>query len=232
MTTPRGAPQIVALGGIEGATPGTLDAYTFGLCGRTRPRVLLVPTGWGDDPETVREFDDLLSPLGEVSHLLLIDCVVPDLRSSVLAHDVVWVGGGDTRAMLRIWRECGLDVVLREAWEAGIVLTGVSAGGVCWFEDGLTRTADGLIPLGDGLGFLPGSFGVHDAVPDRREAYRRFVGEGRVQPGLAAADGVGVHFVGTEVHRIVSARAGACAYRVDAGEGRAVEHLLPTIELG
>jgi dipeptidase E len=224
-------PQIVALGGIEGAAPGALDSYVFGLCGRARPRVLLVPTGWGDDPATVREFDELLSPLGEISHLLLVDRVVPDLRSLVLAHDVVWVGGGDTRNMLQIWRECGLDMVLREAWEAGVVLTGVSAGGVCWFEGGLTRTTDGLIPLDDGLGFLPGSFGVHDAVPDRREAFRRFIGEGRVKPGLAAADGVGVHFVGTELRRVVSARPGAGAFRIDARDSLAIEHALPATAL-
>jgi dipeptidase E len=228
VTAAGGERHIVALGGIEGASPGALEAYTFGLCGRVRPRVLLVPTGWGDDRDKVREFDELLSAFGEVSHLLLVDRTAPDLRAVVRAHDVVWVGGGDTRNMLRIWRECGLDVVLREAWESGVVLTGVSAGGVCWFEDGLTRTTDGLIPLGDGLGFLPGSFGVHDAIPDRRETYRRFVGQGRVLPGVAAADGVGVHFVGKKVRRVVSACVGAGAYRVEAG---GVEHELPVTKL-
>jgi dipeptidase E len=224
--------KIVALGGVEGVRGSRLDAYTLGLCGRSRPRLLIVPTGWTDDAETIQEFDDLLAPLAEVSHLLLVGRVVPDLRSIVLAQDVVWVGGGDTRNMLRIWRDCGLDVVLREAWEAGVVLTGVSAGAVCWFEEGITRTDRGLIPFGDGMGFRPGSLGVHDGVPDRRDAYRRFIGEGRVKPGVAAADGVGIHFVGTSLHRAVSAIPGATASRVELHGGRVVEHELRALAPG
>ena len=180
----------------------------------------------------MQEFDDLLAPLAEISHLLLVDRVVTDLRSVVLAQDVVWVGGGDTRNMLRIWRDCGLDAVLREAWEAGVVLTGVSAGAVCWFEEGVIRTDRGLIPFADGLGFLPGSLGVHDAVPDRREAYRRFIGDGRVKPGVAAADGVGIHYVGTTLHRAVSAVPDATAARVELHHGSVVEHELRPLALG
>jgi peptidase E len=116
--------------------------------------------------------------------------------------------------MLAIWREWGFDRLLRRAWERGIVLAGISAGSICWFEEGLTDSTGSLTPLRC-LGFLPGSNCPHyDGERLRRPVYRRMVATGRMRPGLAADDGAALHFVGTRLADVVSSRPGARAWRV------------------
>ena len=124
------------------------------------------------------------------------------------------MSGGNTANALAIWRVHGVDAILREAWEAGIVLAGASAGMICWFECSVTDSYGALAPLHDGLGFLAGSACPHyDGEPERRPTYTRLVADG-FPPGLAADDGVALHFDGTELAEVVSWRPDARAYRV------------------
>ncbi|NUT56906.1 MAG: peptidase E, partial [Thermoleophilia bacterium] len=125
-------------------------------------------------------------------------------------------GGGNTANLLAIWRVHGVDRALREVWERGGVLGGWSAGGICWFEDGVTDSfGPQLRPLGDGLGFLSGSFCPHyDGEPERRPTYTRLVRDGALPPGLAADDDAALHFEGTELVEVVSQREGARGYEV------------------
>ena len=117
--------------------------------------------------------------------------------------------------MLAVWRIHGVDVALREAWAAGVVLCGLSAGSLCWFEGGVTDSFGPLRDLRDGLGLLPGSHCPHySSESGRRSTYLRLVAEG-LPGGFAADDGVGLRFAGTELAEVVSARENACAYRVD-----------------
>jgi peptidase E len=129
--------------------------------------------------------------------------------------------------MLAIWRVHGFDVILREAWEQGIVLTGWSAGMICWFEAGVTDSfGPELAGMRDGLGLLPGSACPHyDGEELRRPVYRRLVDEG-FPPGYAADDGVGFHFVGTELVETVTSRDGATGYRVEPGAETPLESRL------
>jgi dipeptidase E len=151
----------------------------------------------------------------EVTPLTFYPWPPEDLRSLVLAHDVVVVGGGNTANMLAVWRTHGFDEILREAWEAGIVLTGWSAGMICWFEAGVTDSfGPELAGLRDGLAFLPGSACPHyDGEELRRPVYRSLVADG-FPPGIACDDAAGVHFVGTELHAVVATAPDARAYRV------------------
>jgi dipeptidase E len=152
----------------------------------------------------------------------------PALRELALAHDVIVVGGGNTANMLAVWRVHGFDRILREAWERGILLTGWSAGMICWFEAGVTDSfGPQLEGMRDGLGFLPGSACPHyDGEAERRPVYQRLVREG-FPPGLAADDCVALRFDGTEIAEVVSARANSGAYRVTAeGEERIEPRLL------
>jgi peptidase E len=150
----------------------------------------------------------------------------------VLTHDVVFVSGGNTLNLLAIWRAHGLDEILREAWDAGVVLAGGSAGANCWFE---ASTTDSYLlgradPLPDGLGFVPGSFCPHfDSEASRRPEFRRLVGEGVLPPGLACDDLAAVHLVGTEVAEVLVSDPAAGARRVEPGEhGDVVEAPLET----
>jgi peptidase E len=231
-TRPR---QIVALGStprqVETIRP--LVDYLLGLTGRARPKVCFLPTAKGDQTETiVAMYERVPGSLAERSHLALFDRTVEDIRAFLLSQDLIWVGGGNTANMLAVWRVHGVDQALREAWEAGVVLCGGSAGSLCWFGGGTTDSfGAGLAPIRDGLRFLPGTTCPHYDAPLRRPLYHRLIAEG-MPAGYAMEDDAGIRFVGTEVAEVVSARDGAAVYRVELRDGRVVETALPTRRLG
>jgi dipeptidase E len=197
--------------------------YVVGLA-RGR-RLLFVGTAAMEDAAVALRMYEQLKPRGEVSFLRFNPWPPADLRGFALAHDVIVVGGGNTANMLAVWRVYGFDTILREAWESGVLLTGWSAGMICWFEAGVTDSfGPHLEGLRDGLGFLPGSACPHyDGEELRRPVYQRLVGEEGFPPGLALDDWVAARFVGTELREIVSARDGAGAYRVEAAGERPLE---------
>jgi dipeptidase E len=212
---------IVAMGG--GDLWPVLD-YVLGLI-RKDPRLLWVGTAGGEDPWSALQIHDRFQGRADVRRLEFFPWPPESLREVVLSQDVILVGGGNTANMLAIWRVHGFDVLLREAWERGIVLAGWSAGMICWFEAGITDSfGPQLAAMTDGLGFLPGSACPHYSDEElRRPFYRRVVDEG-FPPGYAADAGVGLRFAGTELTEVVSAREGATAYRV----GPRSETPLPT----
>ena len=151
----------------------------------------------------------------------------------MLEQDAIFVGGGNTRSMLAVWREWELDRHLRAAWEAGIVLGGASAGSICWFEHGLTDSIAGPLTAMPCLGFLAGANCPHyDSEPLRRPTFQRLVARGAITDGIAADDGVALHYVGTRLQKAVSNRPRAKAYRVRKLRNRAVETRIPTKYLG
>jgi dipeptidase E len=211
------AGTIVAMGGLswDDAERRRLEDYFLGFAQRERPRVLFVPTAAADAAEPTLNIVSQLGDRAQVSHLPFFPWPPPDVREVVLDQDVIFVSGGNTANALAIWRVHGFDEILREAWEAGIVLTGWSAGMICWFDAGVTDSfGPQLEGMRDGLGFLPGSACPHyDGEAERRPVYTRLVREG-FPPGLAADDCVALRFDGTELAEVVSAREGAGAYRV------------------
>ena len=222
--------HIVGLGGA-GDTPEQTERllrYALGLAGEDRPRLLIVPTASAERDDVVAMYLERFARHSDPSVLRTFPWPPDDLRSRLLDQDAIWVGGGNTANMLAIWRVHGIDELLREAWDAGVVLFGASAGMICWFEAGVTDSfGPQLDGLRDGLGFLAGSACPHyDGEDLRRPRYRELVDDG-FPPGVAADDGVGLHFEGTELVEAVTCRPGAAAYRVGAdGEER-----LPTREL-
>jgi dipeptidase E len=211
--------QIVGLGGAawtEGETRRLLG-HVVGLARKSSPKICFVPTATGDDAESVLRFYGLLPEDARRSYLRFFPWPPDDLRRFALDQDVIFIGGGNTANALAIWRVHGFDEILREAWEAGVVLTGWSAGMICWFEAGVTDSfGPQLEGMRDGLGWLAGSACPHyDGEELRRPVYTRLVAEG-FPPGVAADDGVGLHYVGTELAEAVSVREGAEAYRVGA----------------
>ena len=195
---------------------------------RERPKVLFVPTAAAEAAEPTLWAYQQLGDRAEVSHVPFFPWPPENLRELALAQDVIYVSGGNTANALAVWRVHGFDAILREAWEAGVVLTGWSAGMICWFEAGVTDSfGPQLEGMRDGLGFLPGSACPHyDGEAERRPVYQRLVGEG-YPPGLAADDCVALRFDGTDLAEVVSARASSCAFRVTAeGEERIEPRLL------
>jgi peptidase E len=211
-------PQILALGGGGANEEETerLTRYLLGLTGKEQPRILLVPTASAEEHARIVAFYARHIRIAEPSHLSFFPWPPSGVRELVLDQDVVFVSGGNTANMLAIWRVHGLDRVLREAWQAGVVLAGASAGMICWFEAGVTDSfGPQLEGMRDGLGFLSGSACPHyDGEELRRPRYRELVASG-FPPGIAADDGVGLHFEGTELAEVVTVREGARAYVVE-----------------
>ena len=225
-------PTIFAMGGggftMDAANPA-LDDYILTLAPAREPRICLLPTAGGDSEDQIRRyhtaFDDLLCEPTHISLFRLGSHPVP-LRDHLLAQDIIYVGGGSMVNLLALWRAHELDAILREAWQAGIVLAGLSAGSMCWFEWGITKSVGTPVPS-EGLGFLPGSNSVHyDGEPERRPVYLQAVANGSIPAGWGVDDGAGLLFRGARLAEAVAAHAGARAYRVHAVGGEAVEEVI------
>ena len=228
--------HIVAMGGGQ-APDDPIYRFLFELAGAGKPKVLYVPTATGDNDRGVTNFyRQFPAHSFEPRDLALFARTVEDLRGFVLDHDLVLVAGGNTANMLAIWRVHGVDAILREAWESGVVMAGGSAGANCWFE---ASTTDSFLmgradPLADGLGFVSGSFCPHyDSEPARQPEFRRLVGEGVMPDGYACDDLASAHVVGTEIAEFLVSDAGAGAYRVAAdGQGGATQTPVDVRRLG
>jgi peptidase E len=197
-----------------------LDDYVLSLAGVALPRVCLLPTASGDGEAQIRQFHATFGARAcEPTHISLFRLgrrPIP-LRETLLAQDVVYVGGGSMIGLLAVWRALGLDRVLRECWEAGVVLAGLSAGAMCWFEWGIS-TSLGLPAPVRGLGLLPGAMSVHaDGEPARLPVCRAAIAAGTIPPAYAADDGVALLFKGTELTEVVSSRPNRRALRLEPG---------------
>ena len=216
--------QILAIGGLLTQQDLALYPYLVAQARRARPRVGLLPTASADSDLYVARFYEHFSGLAcEPSYLKLFGRV-RDPERWVREQDVILVSGGNTKSMLALWREWGLDGLLRQAWQEGVVLAGFSAGAICWFEQGVTDSwADRLRPM-PCLGLLPGSCCPHyDGEAERRPIYHDLVARGEIRPGIGIDDGAAVHFRDGKAAALVLARPNAGAYDVSVRDGVASE---------
>ncbi|HEX8995554.1 MAG TPA: peptidase E [Ktedonobacterales bacterium] len=226
--------RIVAIGGCALQLNGPDDAlfrYLVDLTGKPQPVVCYIPTASGENRDSVIAAYQVFSALGcSVRHLMFFNPPVADLRSYLLACDLIFVGGGNTKSMLALWREWGVDSILREAWERGIVLAGVSAGSICWFEQGITDSIPGALTPLQCLGFLPGSDCPHfDSEAERRPTFHRLLREGAIGPGYATDDHAALVFEGASLTRVIATTPTARAYHLTRDDsGAPVEQALPT----
>ena len=205
-----------------------LDRYILAQARCPNPVVCFVPTASGDSETYIARFYAAFSALPCRPRHLPLFKQPPDLPAFISECDILYVGGGNTRNMLAIWRVCELDPLLRRAWANGTVLCGVSAGAICWFEHGLTDSWGPLAPMSC-LGFLPGSCSPHyDGETDRRPAYHKFIKQGKLPAGYGLDDGAAIHFIGDKITHIVASRRNARAYHVHMENNGVVEEPLPT----
>lgn len=229
--------QIVAMGGggfsMEPENP-LLDLFILKQSQKNKPKVCFVPTASGDAEGYIEKFYHSFNQMeSEPSHLSLFKPPTNDLEDYILSKDIIYVGGGNTRNLLVLWKEWGLDKIMKKAWEQGIILSGISAGSICWFEEGLTDSIPGRLTKLSCLGFLKGSNSPHyDGEKDRRPSYHRLIGSGEMIAGYAADDGVAFHFIDDQLHKVVSSRPHAKGYRVYKEDGQVKESVLETIYLG
>jgi peptidase E len=229
--------QIIAMGGAAiQLDPDNLLLVDYFLrqTHKPNPRVCFIGAAHGDaDAGRLRFYAGFSRFACRPVHLPLFARTPRDLAGFILEQDAIFVGGGNTRSMLAVWREWELDRHLRAAWESGIVLGGASAGSICWFESGVTDSVAGALTAMPCLGFLPGSNCPHyDSEKLRRPGYRSMVARGQLAAGFAADDGVALHFEGTRLKRIVSSLPKASAWRVEKSGKLAIETKLPARYLG
>jgi len=216
-----GRRHIIAIGGGMLAPDGQVPlhlANAVRLTGQREPRVCVLNTAGGDDPRwTLAMYDRLAGHPIRVSHLALFPMPnVRDPEDLLLSQDLIFVGGGSVANMVAVWRVHGLDVIMRKAWQAGIVLAGSSAGGICWFEGGTTDSfGRELRVFTDGLGLLPGSYCPHyNSEPGRRPLYHQLIADGALPGGIACDDGAAAHFTDDTLTELIADRPTSVAYRV------------------
>jgi dipeptidase E len=234
MSRPR---QILALGGggfsME-AGNALLDDHALALTGVACPKVCFLPTASGDADHYIVRFYRAFAPgRCQPSHISLFrrDGGATDLAVHLLAQDLVYVGGGSLISLLGTWTAHGIDLLLRAAWERGVVMAGLSAGSLCWFDHAVTAF-HGESRQVRGMGFLPYSNAVHyDDKPERRAAFLTAIADG-MTAGYGTGDGAALHFVESDLARVVSSRADARAYHVTPDGANVTETELATHFLG
>jgi peptidase E len=213
--------------------PGPAYTLAARLAGAgERPRLCIIATAVGDSPTWLAAMHHAFSKLDMVvSHLDLFPMPnVDDIEGHLARQDVIWVSGGSTANLLALWRLHGLDRILHDAWQAGTVLMGVSAGSVCWHLGGTTDSFGlPLQPLTNGLGFLPYSNSPHhNAEPERRPLIHRLIADGTLPDGFATDNGAGLIYHGTELHEAITEKSDASAYEIHGDGDVAQETRLPT----
>lgn len=209
---------------------GPLTTYAIDLAGVTgrAPRVCFLATALGDNPFVLNCFYDAALQHGLLaSHVGLFPMPnIEDIRGHLLAQDVIWVFGGSVAGLLAMWELHDVGPAMREAWRAGVVLTGVSAGSICWHAGGTTDSfGPDLRAITNGLALLPYSNGVHyDSEEQRRPMFQSLIADGTLPAGYATDDGVGLLYRGTDLVEAVTEIDGRGAYFVERGpDGRAGE---------
>ncbi len=216
-----------------GASAPLLIQYSLSLSKKKKPRILGLSTATGDAQSSELWFYKLCANLQcSPSHISLFARTPTDLAAQVMASDVVFVGGGNTKSMLAVWREYGLDQILRSAYDGGVIMTGSSAGGICWFEGCLTDSwADSYTSL-PALGFLKGSCCPHyDGEVGRKDTYYGKIQSGELADGYALDEAAGIHFVNETATCAITASKGASAYRVSKRAGEIRQRRIKTILL-
>jgi len=229
-SNPRRTPRQILIAG--GGFRTTFIRYMAELTGKDRPRLCYLPTASADRESGIIRWYENCAPLNVVP--LVQQSFISSYRMDqswrdvLLSMDGIVVSGGNTLNQQAIWKVQGIDKVLREAWDRGIVLGGASAGSLCWFEEGTTDSRPQEVTKIECLGFLRGSHSPHyDAEEVRRPTYHRLILSGELKPGYACDNNAGIYFVDNEVKRVVKTREDASVYHVTLKGGKIVETKLP-----
>ena len=212
--------QIIALGGggfsDEPDNP-LLDDYILKQSPQANPKICFIGTASGDSESYIQGFYDCFETKSCMpSHLSLFKGHTDKIEEFILDQDILFVGGGNTRNLLVLWKEWGLEKIIRKAYDKGIILSGVSAGSICWFEQGLTDSIPNQLTTLNCLGFLQGSNCPHfDGEPERQAVYREEIRSGNMKAGIACDDGVALHFIDEQLERIISSQENKRAIRFE-----------------
>lgn len=215
--------QIIAIGGGGFSKYGEysprnslIEEYLLKQTRKATPSICFIPTASGESPKYIIDFHRFFGDLDcKPSHLSLFELPTSDLESFILEKDAIYVGGGNTKSMIALWKEWNLDIYLKKALESGVVLAGISAGANCWFEQCVTDSIPGDFTALQCLGFLSGSCCPHyDGEKNRRPAYQNLIQTRQVSNGVAIDDNVALHYVDSQLEMVVRSADKGAAYKV------------------
>jgi len=215
--------QIIALGGggfsDEPENP-LLDDYILSQSPKVNPKICFIGTASGDAEGYIDNFYNFFEKKNCIpSHLSLFAGHTDKIEAFILDQDILYVGGGNTRNLLVLWKEWGLDSYIKQAYEQGTILCGISAGSICWFEEGLTDSIPTQLNKLNCLGFLKGSNCPHfDGQPERQAIYKQKIQNGEMKSGIACDDGVALHFVNEKLERVIASQKNKHAYQFEMRE--------------
>ncbi|KOO47662.1 peptidase E [Priestia koreensis] len=230
--------QIIALGGGGFSMEPEnllLDQYLVSQVNKKQPNICFIPTASGDSESYIERFYEAYKKLSATpTHLSLFSPNWGEsLESFILQQDIIYVGGGSSRNLLTLWKEWGLDHLLLKAYEQGIVLAGISAGGICWFQEGVTDSGGPTYREISALGILQGSFCPHyEGDEKRRPAYHELLQEQRITEGYGVDDSVALHFIDEQLHQAISSVDGKRAFYVKKQDEKVEENSIQPLFLG
>lgn len=208
-----------------------LDRYILNQSNKQQPKICFLPTASGDSEDYIQRFYKCFDQMDCIpTHISLFKPNFSNLESHLLSQDIIFVGGGSTRNALVLWKEWNIDNILRLAYKNGVILSGLSAGSICWFEQGITDPQNQPLYTLKCLGILPGSHCPHyDGETKRRPSYIKLIKSKKSKPGYAIDDGAAVHFINEEIQLAISSRKKAKAYWVDINNEMEIKtHYLST----
>lgn len=211
-----------------------LDKYILNSSGKEKPKICFFANAGGDAQDYIDRFYDSFNKLNCIpSHISLLDLPSGDLEKIILSNDILFVGGGSTRILMMQWKKFGIDKIMCKAWEQGIVLSGMSAGAIVWFQDGLYNPTDKDLMRIDCLGFVKGSFCPHyDERTELRASYHELISTNKIKAGYGAEDYCGLHFIGNDLYNVISSRKNAYGYSVKKSGRSFSQTKLETVYLG
>jgi aminopeptidase N len=219
--------QIIAIGGGGfGRSPGegVIEKYILDQSDKEKPHICFIPTATGDNEAYKVNYYSTFSKLNCSPIHLDFFKRTPDLEELIKHQDIIFVGGGNTKSMLAVWKDWGLDLILKEAYERGVIMCGVSAGAICWFEEGVTDSWSEELKVMDCLGFVKGACCPHyDEEPQRRPSLSKFLTEGVMQSCYAVDGGCALHIENEEVYKAVVFAKDKNAYLVDLEKDTVIE---------
>lgn len=228
--------QIIALGGgMFSMEPenGLLDKYLLNSVPVTKPKICFFGTASNDGKEYIDMFYKFFRQKDCYPTHIELTTPPEDLEKKILEQDIIHVGGGNTKLIMETWKRTGVDKIMRKAWNKGIVLSGMSAGAICWFQDGITNPSPGMLDRLECVGLLKGSFCPHyDDRPELRETFKTLIDDKTIGSGYGVEDGAALHFIGNELVRIVASRPGKTAFFVSKNKNTVTETKLDSIYLG
>ena len=227
--------QVIAIGGGgfgRSQESNLIEQYILDQTSKKNPKICFIPTATGDlDPYIVNFYSVFAKLKCAPSHISFFKRTV-DLQAHIQKQDAIFVGGGNTKSMLAVWRDWGLDLILKDAYDRGVVMSGVSAGAICWFEGGLTDSWESDLKMMECMNFIPGNCAPHyDEEPERKPSLSNFISNGEISDCFAIDGGCALHLKNDQVFKSISFMNGKNSFLIKNEKGRVTETSLPKISL-